>query len=147
VKLVYAGCLPEVASQLQKHGAFSGDHVRSFPTLHRALDWCESVVIARARRNLDRAGVASPLSSFAPPLALSVSGASASLAAPLLAPLAVLPSAGAAAVFPSPASPGSTLLAAQQQSVIKVRHGFEITRTRERALGSNAAHFVLSSFL
>jgi hypothetical protein len=54
-KLVYAGCSASVESQLLKHGALEGDHLRVFPSLHRALDWCESVVIARARRNLARA--------------------------------------------------------------------------------------------
>ena len=39
VKLVYAGCAKSVESQLRKHGAFAGQHVRIFPTVQRALDW------------------------------------------------------------------------------------------------------------
>ena len=148
---MYAGCLPEVASQLDKHGAFGGDHVRSFPTLLRALDWCESVVIARARRNLNRAGVMPPkLPAGMTGAAMMTDvgggggggGASAldligqgnatgantdpSTGLRIKVPLAQLPdaSSGAAAAaamdFPMPASPGSTLVASQQQSVIKV---------------------------
>jgi hypothetical protein len=143
VKVVYAGCLPEVASQLDKHGAFSGDHVRSFPTLLRALDWCESVVIARARRNLNRAGVVPPRTPSAVAMMGGVGGGGAS-AINLLSggddsvpsatavtetasglrikvPLAHLPDASNSDMdFPMPTSPGSTLVASQQQSVIKV---------------------------
>jgi len=54
VKLVYAGCQYAVESQLRLHGAFAGDHIRIFPTVNRALDWCESAIIARARHKLDQ---------------------------------------------------------------------------------------------
>ena len=53
-QLVYAGCNSVVSAQLKNHGAFEGDHIRIFRTVHRALDWCETSVIAGAQRRLHR---------------------------------------------------------------------------------------------
>jgi hypothetical protein len=66
-QLVYAGCNSVVSAQLKNHGAFEGDHIRIFRTVHRALDWCETSVIAGAQRRLHRSSsAASFLSVFLP---------------------------------------------------------------------------------